>query len=146
MKLTLQKKQGVFEEVIIRYSEMTDEIEDIIHYIEFQGKDIIGIKEGQQFKLPIKDIIYIESVDGNTYIYTKEDVYKTNITLTVFSSNYEEFGFFRCSKSMVICISRIESLKSLEGNKIDAKLENGEHVLISRRYAKEFRSILKGEA
>lgn len=55
-------------------------------------------------------------------------------------------GFFRCSKSMVINIYRINKLKSMSGNRIDVTMDNGEHVIISRRYAKELRSTLKGEA
>ena len=47
---------------------------------------------------------------------------------------------------MIINIYRIEKLKSESGNRIDAMMDNGEHVIISRRYAKELRSILRGES
>ena len=54
-------------------------------------------------------------------------------------------GFFRCSKSMVINVCHVDRLKSESGNRIDAQMGNGEHVMISRRYAKALRRILKGE-
>ncbi|MBR6396195.1 MAG: LytTR family transcriptional regulator DNA-binding domain-containing protein, partial [Lachnospiraceae bacterium] len=54
-------------------------------------------------------------------------------------------SFFRCSKSMIINVGRVASLKSLPSNRIDATLENGEHIIISRRYAAEFRRFLKGD-
>ena len=57
---------------------------------------------------------------------------------------YSEEGFFRCSKAMVLNVYRIEKLQSLSGNRIDATMDNGEHVIISRRYAKELRVLLKG--
>ena len=41
-------------------------------------------------------------------------------------------------------IYQIDRLKSKAENRIDAQMKNGEHVIISRRYAKELRRILKG--
>ena len=53
--------------------------------------------------------------------------------------------YFRCSKSMIINIYRISRLQSESGGRINAVMENGEHVIISRSYAKEFRRVLRGE-
>ena len=43
-------------------------------------------------------------------------------------------------------IYRIDHLKSEPGNRILATMENGEKVMISRKYAKGLRQILKGGA
>lgn len=91
-----------------------------------------------------QDVIYLESVDGGTFIYTKKEIYRTGITLAQAELLYGKEGFFRCSKAMVMNIYRIVKLKSEPGNRIDAMMDNDEHVLISRRYAKELRNILKG--
>lgn len=53
--------------------------------------------------------------------------------------------FFRCSKSMIININRVERLKSLPSNRIDATMQGGEHIMISRTYASDFRRLLRGE-
>ena len=54
-------------------------------------------------------------------------------------------SFFRCSKSMIINIGKVRALRSLSSNRIDATMEGGEHIMISRRYAVDFRRLLKGE-
>ena len=41
--------------------------------------------------------------------------------------------------------TRISELRSESGGRINAVMENGEHVIISRRYAKLFRRELRGE-
>lgn len=146
MKVRLQKVQNEREEVIIRYREMTPEIEHIIRYVEGKEEKIPAVKDGQQYMIKPGDIIYLESVDGGTYVYTREEVYRTALTLAQAEAYYGKEGFFRCSKAMVINIYRITKLKSEPQNRIDATMDNGEHVLISRRYAKELRSILKGGA
>ena len=77
--------------------------------------------------------------------YLKEkDVFTSAMSLASIDQDYSDIGYFRCSKSMIINIYQIDKLQSKPGNRIDAKMINGEHVIISRRYAKELRSILKG--
>ena len=78
-------------------------------------------------------------------MYTQDEVYRTVLTLALFGTLYADKGFFRCSKAAIINIYRINRLKSMPGNRIDAMMDNGEHIIISRRYAKELRRVLKGE-
>lgn len=145
MKVTLQQITEGNEEVIIRYRQMTDQIGDIVSYIEGRNDKLLGVKEGQRVMLSPQRVLYLESVDGVTYLYTDYEVYKSNLTLMSAETNYADDGYFRCSKSMVINIYRIKKLKSLPENRIDATMDNGEHVVISRHYAKELRKILRGE-
>lgn len=145
MKITLQQISDDREEIIIRYRQMTERIGGIIRYVEGQGKKLLCFRDGEQFLLDVDSVFYAESVDGMTYLYTDQEVYQSDLTLVCCETLYRADGFFRCSKSMVINIYHMESLKSILGNKIDVTMENGEHVVISRRYAKELRNILKGE-
>lgn len=145
MKITLQQISKGNEEIIIKYRQMTEDIEGIVKFIEGQGEKLLCTKDGQQFLISIHKVIYLESVDGVTYLYTEDEVYKSNLTLALFEVLYVSEGFFRCSKSMVINIYRIRKLKSMSGNRINVTLDNEEHVVISRRYAKELRRIIKEE-
>jgi len=142
----LQQIEKGKEEIIIRYRQMTERLEHIVEYLEGQNEKLSGTKDGQRFLINIQDILYLESVDGATYFYTKKEVYRTGHTLALFEGLYAQEGFFRCSKSMMLNIYRIEKLKSIPGNRIDATMDNGEHIVISRRYAGELRSLLKEEA
>ena len=145
MKVVLQQISEGSEEIRIRYRQMTEQIEEIVHYIEGQGDKLIGMKDGQQFMLRPYDVIYLESVEGTAYLYTEKEVYRSSLTLMAAERAYGDEGYFRCSKSMVVNIYRIQKLQSMPGNRIDVTMDNGEHVVISRRYAKELRNILKGE-
>lgn len=145
MKITLEQISEGTDEVIFKYHQMSSEIEEIVNYIERQRETLVGIKDGEKCVLKPQDVIYMESVDSVTYLYTETEVYKSNMTLLAAETTYSDEGYFRCSKSMVINIYRIQKLKSMAGNRIDATMDNGEHVVISRAYAKELRSVLKGE-
>ncbi len=145
MKLTLQQITKGQEEIIVRYFERNEEIDSLIRRIEQKNDKILVVKEDKKILIKPSDVLYLESVDNTVYLYTEDEVGKTSLTLATAESVYAEEGFFRCSKSMVINIYHISYLKSIPGNRVDVTMDNGEHVIISRRYVKTLRSILKGE-
>lgn len=146
MKITLQQTDNGEDEVILRYRQMTEQIGYIIGCIENSDRTMEGILEGKRCRIRPAEVIYLESVDGVTWLYTQEQVYRTGMTLSTAEERYEAEGYFRCSKSMVLNVYHIRSLKSEPGSRIDALMDNGEHVLISRRYARDLRALLRGGA
>ncbi len=145
MKLTLENINEGQDEVIIRYLERTEDINSLIQYIERRGEKIAAVMNDQKILIAPGDVLYLESVDNSVFVYTDDAVAKTSITLASAEEAFAAEGFFRCSKSMVINIYRISYLKSISGNRADVTMDNDEHVIISRRYVKALRSILKGE-
>lgn len=144
MKISIEQVPKEKEEIILRYHEMTEEIQEILDFLKRKDTTLLVKKYGEQVVLTPKQVMYLESVDGVTYVYTPEEVYSSNISLAAAEELFSSQGFFRCSKSMVLNIYQIDRLKSKAENRIDAQMKNGEHVIISRRYAKELRRILKG--
>ncbi len=144
MKLTLQQITCGEDEVIVKYLEKTSEIERIVNLLRAGDRRLTGWQDKVQTVLALQDILYFESVDNRTFAYTGSSVYRVDYTLAELEILFADNGFFRCSKSMILQINQIKSLQSLSGNRIDAQLENGEHVIISRAYAVGFRRKLKG--
>ena len=68
--------------------------------------------------------------------------YQTALTLAELEGRYGELGYLRVSKSAVINLHRIRSLKSRTGGRIEASLENGERLVVSRHYAPLLRERL----
>ena len=146
MKLTMNKISQGDDEVIIRYREMNKQIEMIAALAEGKTSKISARYNDEMILLSPEAILYLESVDGVTWAYLADKVCRIYESLEKAVLAWGERGFFRCSKSMVINIYRISTLKSEPGNRILARMENGEKVMISRRYARELRRILKGGA
>lgn len=143
MKYTINNISTGEDEVIVNYLRMTPEVERIVNYIKGEQTKLIGWKDKEQKLIDIKTILYIETVDGNTFAYTEEEVLKLDYTLTQLEQLLNDINFFRCSKSMIINIDKVDSLRSLPSNRIDARMINGEHIIISRTYASDFRRILR---
>ena len=143
MKYTMNHISTGEDEVIVNYLVKTPEIERIVNFIKGEQTRLIGWQEKQQKVIDIKSILYIETVDGSTFAYTETDVLKLDHTLAQLEQQLNDINFFRCSKSMIINIDKVDSLRSLPSNRIDVRLVNGEHTIISRTYASDFRRILK---
>jgi len=82
-------------------------------------------------------------VDERLFAYTKTRALQVAMTLGEAENLLSQSGFFRCNKSMVLNVNRVSAVKSEMGNRINATLDNGEHVIISRHYARAFRELLQ---
>ena len=133
------------EELILNYLERNEEVERILAFMRQEGVRLFGWKEKEQVVISPGNLLYIESVDGRTYAYTEDEVYRLNYTLQQLEGILVDVNFFRCSKSMIMNIDKVAGLKSLSSNRIDAMMQNKEHIIISRTYATDFRRRLKGE-
>ena len=145
MKYTVEQIFKGEDELILKYQRLTEEVQEILNFMNAPQKRLIGYKGDLSVVIEQAQILYIESVDRKTFIYTAEDVYHIDLNLLQLEQILNTVNFFRCSKSMIINIDKVLKLKSLASNRIDATLCNGEHIIISRTYASEFRKILKGE-
>ncbi len=146
MKYTIEQIAKGEDELILRYRRLNSEVEAALRFMNAPPKKLIGTKDNTQTVIDFADILYAETVDRKTFIYTADDVFRSELTLAQLEEVLNTVNFFRCSKSMIINIDKISTLKSLASNRIDAELCNGEHIIISRTYASEFRKILKGES
>ena len=144
MIVDIQKIESGEDSVIVRYREETRRIKAILDAIK-SGDRLYGRKDDETVSVIPGDILYIESVDDKVFAYTVNDVVRLDGTLSGLIETLNDVRFFRCSKSMIINIEKVERLRSLSSNRIDATMEGGEHILISRTYASEFRRILKGD-
>ena len=146
MKYTIEQIKQGNDELILRYQNLNQEVERIMDFMSFSEKKLVGTKEGSQIVVDVKQILYIESVDRKTFVYSADEVVRVEYTLTQLERMLNSARFFRCSKAMIINIDKVKVLDSLTSNRIDATMCNGEHIIISRTYASDFRRRLKGDA
>ena len=99
-KIELISEENV-EETIIRCHKMTDEIQNIVSYIENEKK-IIGYKRETAYPLNINSIYYFEIVDQNAFVYCEKEIYESKMKLYEFEQETEGTSFFRASKSLII--------------------------------------------
>ena len=123
-------------EIVIKCPEATDEIKRIASLLQDSGQKLSGIKDGQTHLIEKSDVFYCESVDKRYYIYTADEVYQTYLKLYELEEHLPGSIFFRSSKSQITNLKKIASLCPDFGGRIEAVMENGERIVVSRQYSK----------
>ncbi|MCR4648128.1 MAG: LytTR family transcriptional regulator [Lachnospiraceae bacterium] len=130
------------EYVAIHCHDITDEVKKLESHIKNFSSCITATDEREIHNVSLDEIFYIESVDKKTFIYTREKVLMTDKRLYELEEILDGKEFFRCSKSVIINLKKIDKLKPEITRNILATLSNGEVVVVSRRYAAELKKLL----
>ena len=119
-------------------------IEEIVHFIKSRQGAVDGMKDDRQYKLPVVDIFYIESVDDRTFLYLEEECYQSRKKLYEFEEILTSRNFARISKAVIINLMKIVSISPALNGRFLCRLINGEEVIISRKYVPAIKEKLKG--
>ena len=63
-------------EIDIRYSSMTQSLNRIVQYIRQQEYLIQGIFEKKLYQIPLNEVLYFETVDKKTFMYTQHKIFE----------------------------------------------------------------------
>lgn len=130
------------EEVIIKCHEVNDEVLSIVKKLKKNDSIILGSNGNEVFRIPVKDIFYIESVDNKTFIYCQNQVFDTKARLYELEEKLAGTKMFRCSKAMILNLAKVRSVAPTLNGRFEAKLTNGENVIISRQYVPNLKKRL----
>lgn len=128
----------------IRCHAVTDEVREIVTFVKSRQGQLTGIIEGTQYEIPVSDIFYIEAVDNRCFIYSRQQVYESRQKLYELEEELQSRHFLRISKSMLINLMTVRSIKPALNGRMTAVLQTDEQVIISRKYVPELKKALKG--
>ncbi len=136
MKISININENAADtEIIINCRNLTPETERIIAALRMLDSQIMVTRGGESYILDTTKIIYVESVDRKTFVYAEEDCFETKQKLYEIEETLCSSGFLRISKSCLVQLKYIRSLKAELDRKIRLTLENGEQIIVSRQYA-----------
>lgn len=144
MKINIDIDSKVSEDIIsIRAAEMTDEIKNVVKYIESLGsnstlngridKDIYRIRLDHVHRFFIEDKVLQLQTSKNTYAVDKRLYQIEEIT---------GLDFIKISKSEIININFLDHLSITPSGQIKIYMKNGEYTFSSRRYLKSIKERL----
>ena len=142
MKVTITKDIESGTVVEIHCREVTSETERLERYISRFDERLQATSEGNTYNVQIDEILYIESVDKKTFLYTTGHVLQTEKRLYELEELLDEKTFFRASKSVIVNLNKITKLKPEVTRNILATLTNGEVIVISRRNVKALKELI----
>jgi len=126
-------------EIVIRCPNADEEIVSWAARLHTGDDKWVGMRDGVTHLIDRSDVLYFESVDKHSFIYTVDCVYQTPLRLYEVETTA---GFFRSSKSQIVNIAKIVSLCPDLGGRLEVYLTSGERLIISRHYAKALKERL----
>ena len=134
--------------ITIRCREKTPYINKLIAALKIVDRQIVVNCGGNITSLNLDAVLYIESVDRKCFVYTEKETCETDSRLYELEQQLREYLFVRISKSAIVKLKNIKSIKTHIGRRLLIILNNGEQLIASRQYADAIRKLLdmKGKA
>ena len=143
MKITINIDESLQEtEIVVNCGTLDAQTEQIITALRLFDRKITVTKNDELFFLDVSKIIYVESVDRKTFVYTSDDCFETKLKLYEIEERLCNSGFLRTGKASLVQLKFIRSLKADINRKLRLTLENGEQLIVSRQYADELKRRL----
>lgn len=143
MRITIDEQKAARDiEVTIVCARTDRRVLDLVARLRMFDKKVTGVADGRTRVLSAEDVLFIESVDKRTFIYTADEVLETSLRLYEMEERLADCDFLRIAKGCIVNFRAITALKPDINGRIIATLSNEEQVVISRQYAPDVKSKL----
>ena len=143
LKISIKYDPNVKEpELTIVCRAYNDEISEMLSCVSLVNNTVSGVCGEETYFIPLSDILYFESVDGKIFFYTADNTYETSIKMYRLEEKFENTPFSRISKSMIVNLRQVKSIKAEKNSRMSVALSNGERVIVSRQYLNNIREKL----
>ena len=104
---------------------------------------LTGRKDGRQYILEAADIMYIESTDKRTFMYTTSDVFESPFRLYELEAKLADGDFLRASKNCIFNINHIKSITPDFDRRLIVVMEKDIKLIVSRQYSQAVKQKLE---
>ena len=98
--------------------------------------------QNRRAQIPIAEILYFEADAEQVFAYTEKEIFQVRQRLYQVETLSSAAGIMRVSKSHLVNLRKIQSVRTALNSRLYAKMANGEEVLVSRKYAPIFKERL----
>ncbi len=128
--------------VEIRCPAMDKEVAGILQALALTESILLGRADGAEHRIPLRQVLYLESVEDRTFFYTASGTYECALRLYQAEEQLARWGFVRISRSVVASLWHMRSLKRERNRTLLVELTNGEKLRVSRMYLAGIRQRL----
>ena len=126
MKVAINIQADIQEiKVIINCMAEDENVQRIVSALDSLNTKLCCRRQGELFQIALNDILYIESVDRKTFIYTEQQIYETDKRLYELENHLKNRSFFRASKAVIINLKRTKSIRPEIGARLLLTMDNG---------------------
>ena len=129
--------------VIVEYPEYDKSVDNLINKIKNMIISFTGKSDGKTVSIDISDIYYIENVERKIFLYSRKDVYRYDGSMADIDSSIGETDLVRISRTCFMNVSHLKEIMQIKNSHLEAVLDNGEKLIVSRKYLKDIKKIFR---
>ena len=135
MKITVEESHSLEElEIVIRCNQVDDRVVRLMGLLSFSDARLTGIKDRELHILNAESVLYIDTADRATFLYTIDGVYETPLRLYELEEQLAHREFIRVSKSAIVNFDHVRALRPDFGGRLRLTMSTGEIVIANRQY------------
>ena len=146
MRIEKRQVEGQPLTVIIEYPEWSESVDDLVRKIGRMDLSFTGRSEDKSVSVSASDIYYIENVERKLFLYTKDDVYRFEGTMSDIESRIDDTGLVRISRTCIMNTAYLREIRQIRNSHLEAVMDNDEKLIVSRKYLPENKKIFKRDA
>lgn len=143
MKLTVREDTALDDiEVTIDCPHVDARVRRIIDACETAGEKLFGISDGFVRSVDMSEVLYAETVDGKTFLYTQEEVLESPATIGDLEAAFAGTEVIRATRQMLVNLRHVKGLRPYLNARLELVMDNGEHIIASRQFARDIKKRL----
>lgn len=86
-------------------------MKEIVAFVRSRQGQLTSSIDGRQYEIAVGDILYVESVDNRTFLYTAKQTFETKQRVYELEEALKKKGFLRISKAALVNLMKITSIR-----------------------------------
>ena len=129
--------------VIVEYPEYDQTVDRLITKIKNMSISFTGKSDGKSVSIDLFDIYYIESVDRKIFLYSKDNVYRYDGSMSDIEPATADTDIVRISRTCLMNVTHLSEIMQMKNSHLEAVLDNGEKLIVSRKYLQDIKKIFR---
>ena len=127
---------------VVTVTTSIDRLDNLLAALSLTEETIAGKNGGETSFVPLSSVDYFESVDDRLFFYTEHETYECPARLKQIEEKLGALPFARVSKTVIVNLERLRSIRSEKNSRLIAAFLSGEQVIVNRQYVKSIRQKL----
>ncbi len=145
MRIEKRQVEGQPLTVIIEYPEWNETVDSLVRKIGRMDISFVAKTEGSSVSIGISDVYYIENVERKLFIYSKDEVYRFDGTMSDIESRIRDTELVRISRTCIMNTDHLKEIRQIRNSHLEAVMDNDEKLIVSRKYLPDIKRIFKNE-
>ncbi len=124
-------------------AEMSNKLKSLDRKDEYKNIKVPVLEDENILLIDSEDILYLTANEGDVLIFTKNGEYRSRESLNIWSEKFSDKRFFRCHRSYLVNLDKIEKISPWFNGSYNIKFKNSkDNIPVSRSNMKGLKDLL----